>query len=127
MTEKLRIVTAGEADQARDIFDELRPGLELTPEQEPLFEDFCRCLARVQALEAVIDREGVTIRDSKGGRRKHPGLQTLREYRSAAQRYMRLLGLDRERPKPLEPEPQQPGEELLDGNWTPPPPPGTVH
>lgn len=118
---ELRVVTAGEAEDAHKLHEELRAGLDLEPEQEALFEDFCRCLARVRALEAVIDAEGVVICDDKAGRRKHPALQTLREYRQAAQRYQRLFGLDRARPAPAEEtqEPLAPGEEFLDDNWTP--------
>jgi P27 family predicted phage terminase small subunit len=54
--------------------------------------DRCLCHQRVQEAEAIIRKEGFTIRSSRG-EIAHPAVRIARAYRTAMQRYDAELGL----------------------------------
>lgn len=85
--------------------------LELDGHEERLLTELCRTADQLDALQTIVDRDGV-LSDSSQGVRAHPALQELRQQRIAFARLVTALGLPsglkdakdknkRSRPRPL--------------------------
>ncbi len=62
------------------------------PEQE-LLAEVCRLLDELDALQAVVDADGLTVTGSTGQVRVHPALNELRQHRLAVGRLLGQLEL----------------------------------
>ena len=67
--------------------------LELTSSELLLLEEVCRTLDRLDALNAAVVREGVTVEGSAGQRRAHPALIELRQGQITLGRLLSQLAL----------------------------------
>jgi P27 family predicted phage terminase small subunit len=66
--------------------------------------DWCRCVARVEELEAFLDRYGLVTTGrnrSAGALIKNPAFMLLSQYRAALQKYCPILGIFPGRREPI--------------------------
>ncbi len=86
------------------LWADVTDALVLDAHEERLLLELCRTADTCDALQAVIDRDGV-LADSSQGVRAHPALQELRQQRIAFARLVSALGLpdglNRERTRPV--------------------------
>jgi P27 family predicted phage terminase small subunit len=76
------------------VWDELAPLMKGVKSADSVaFADLCVCVSRVRELEELVQKEGLILTDGAGGRRKHPALQVVREYRLSIQRWAGEFGL----------------------------------
>ena len=83
--------------EGRKIYNRLAPLLAeaglLTEADGPALADMCLCLARLDEAEAIIEAEGMTVPDGRGGVKRHPATMLAKEYRAAARQWAASFGL----------------------------------
>lgn len=89
-----------------------RAGL-LTPSDGPAFADLCRCLARLDEAEAIVQAEGMVV-TSPQGRKMHPALKAAKEYRQLALALAKEFGLTPRARGSLDVAPPEVRDELVE-------------
>ena len=104
MAENGRIrAPAGLSTRARRLFREIVDGWALDADQVAVLEAGCRALTRLEAAEAVVAEDGLTVDGSKGQPRPHPLLSTIDVERRAFVQALKQLDLARHQPAKPQP------------------------
>ncbi len=73
---------------------------EISPAELEILAEACRSLDTIDALQAAVDSDGVTVPGSTGQTRIHPAVGEIRQLRLAVARLLQVIGLPAEEPKP---------------------------
>jgi phage terminase small subunit len=69
-------------------------GFELDPRELAMLEQGCRLADQLVELEAIVAKQGRTVRGSTGQVVLHPGIAEIRQHRLALQRILGSIGID---------------------------------
>jgi P27 family predicted phage terminase small subunit len=79
--------------RARDLWKELSPEIGTEPQRLELLTEACRALTRVDQLDRVIAKDGITSRGSTGQTVVHPAIAEQRQQQAAYASLMERLKL----------------------------------
>jgi P27 family predicted phage terminase small subunit len=93
------------SDPAKTWWRSVQADYALEPHHQHLLRLACEAWDRCQQARAMIDAEGLTIRDDRGNLRAHPAVAIEKDARTAFARLLRELDLDVEAPPSAERRP----------------------
>ena len=72
------------SEEAQRLFDSVNQKWSLTPPVEALLRLVCEAMTKREICDAIVAREGLTVRDAKGAAKEHPAAQLAYKYQSSA-------------------------------------------
>jgi hypothetical protein len=76
---------AGYSPEAQRLFSDVSSSWDLHAPARALLENVCELLSRAEALERIVQAEGLVVSDGHGGVKSHPAETASRSARSLAQ------------------------------------------